>query len=195
MHNVKDSFINQNENLLGVLGNSYLQTFLSSGMIGNGFALLSDKRVYFRGNCLYKSNNRYYTSTQEKSIDLENVTGTGFEIINPIHFLIISVVLFFISASSLCLQIAQKSDTANHRTYSNSQSDEMYNLGIIICFIILYFAVLYLVKYKTGKKSVFRIDYAGGNIAFNLNFISYIEAQEFNRTLRLAKDNIKEILI
>lgn len=45
-------FTNPKEQYITSLGNGYLANFLTSGSIGNGFAVVSDKMVYFRGNMI-----------------------------------------------------------------------------------------------------------------------------------------------
>ena len=52
MRDLNDILFNRNEKIISVLGNNAIQKFLSTGTLGNGFAVLSDKRLYFRGKCL-----------------------------------------------------------------------------------------------------------------------------------------------
>lgn len=107
MKNLRDILFSQNEEIVAVLGNNVIQRFLTTGILGNGFAVLSDKRLYFRGKCLHKKGKFYRTNTEEKSVDLKDVTGTGFEHINPIGILVaaiacitIGVMLFVINMST-----------------------------------------------------------------------------------------------
>ncbi len=42
-------FVSSDERPVAVLGPNTAKTFFSTGTLGNGFAVLSNKRVYFRG--------------------------------------------------------------------------------------------------------------------------------------------------
>lgn len=88
MYNLNDILFNQDEKIVSVLGNNLAQKFISTGKIGDGFAVLSDKRLYFKGKCFYKKNKGFYKKSEEKAVDLKDVTGTGFEHYKPIGLLI-----------------------------------------------------------------------------------------------------------
>ena len=46
------SFISQNEKFITSLGNGYIVNYLTEKSLSNGFAFITDKRVYFKGSCL-----------------------------------------------------------------------------------------------------------------------------------------------
>lgn len=104
MKNLREILFDQKEKIVAILGNNVVQKFLSTGVLGEGFAILSDKRLYFRGKCLYKKGKGFYTSHEEKAVDLKDVTGTGFEHINPTYLLAIGV--SFITAALIVFLIA-----------------------------------------------------------------------------------------
>lgn len=54
MNRLEEILFDSNEKIVSVLGINTIQKFLSTGILGNGFAVLSEKRLYFRGKCLYK---------------------------------------------------------------------------------------------------------------------------------------------
>lgn len=75
-------FMSPNEKLVTVLGNSYIENFLQNGSVRNGFAVVSDKRAYFRGNNYIvsydtKGKTKVIKNQQSRTIDLKDVTGTG----------------------------------------------------------------------------------------------------------------------
>jgi len=76
--NLKRFMYDDSENIISVLGNNTAQTFISTGVLGNGFAILSDKRVYFKGKCLIRKGKGFYSKIEEKSVDVKDITGTGF---------------------------------------------------------------------------------------------------------------------
>lgn len=61
-----------------MLGNSYLNSFLTGKKINRCIALLSDKRIYLRGNMLDVNIGKLERFNMQKTIDLEDITGTGF---------------------------------------------------------------------------------------------------------------------
>lgn len=71
-------FIDPNENYIDSLGNGYLSSFFTSQKIRRCVALLTDKRVYLRGNMVDINNGKIARINMQKTIDLEDITGTGF---------------------------------------------------------------------------------------------------------------------
>ena len=76
-------FVEPDENYVGSLGNSYLNSFLTSSELKRCVALLSDKRVYLRGNMVDINTGKIERTNMQKTIDLEDITGTGFVYVSP----------------------------------------------------------------------------------------------------------------
>ena len=171
MNDVRTLFVDERETAVAVIGNSYLQTFLATGQKGKGFAVLSDRRVYFKGKCLYKNNKKYRSSNEERIVDLTDVTGSGFENIVEYSSLILSIIFLLISF------IGFASSEAAVRTVLGGFNFILFGIFLAYFFI--------------NKRNIFKIDYPGGTIAFDLRFVSKSEAETFNRALRTAKDNVK----
>lgn len=76
-------FVEPDENYLGSLGNGYLNSFLTNKKIKRCIALLSDKRVYLRGNMVDINSGKIERFNMQKTIDLEDITGTGFVYSSP----------------------------------------------------------------------------------------------------------------
>lgn len=62
-------------------------------------------------------------------------------------------------------------------------------IPVILFLFFLITGVVLILLYITRKRNVFRIDYAGGNIGFDLRFTTLEEAQQFQQALRILKDN------
>lgn len=118
----KGFFLSPEEKLVTTLGNTYIQNFFSTGWIQKGFAVVSDKRVYFQGtsyDLLYKSNGKRKLIRTQKSrtVDLKDVTGTGFEQISRTEYLALGIVMmilfvlgvFFISFTSIARSYSVRS--------------------------------------------------------------------------------------
>lgn len=174
MNDLREILVDPSEKIVSNLGNNYVQNFLNTGYIGYGFAVLTDRRVYFKGNCLYKQGRRYVKRDEDRILDIEDVTGSGFETNNPISYLIIATILTPLTLLTFILSPMAGTPTAAL-------------LGFIPLALCIVFYVLYFIK----RRNLFKIDYAGGSIAFSLGFISKEEAASFSKALRQTKDASK----
>ncbi len=163
--NNDDIVFDNNEKIISVLGNNFLQTFISTGTLGKGFALLSDKRIYFKGKCLTRVGSRWITSKEERAVNIEDITGTGFTLISQIYLLPLAA-FFILSGMSMMLD------------------EDTIPLGVILFFL----SILCICTYFITKKTIFEINYPGGGIAFNLKLIKKTEAKEFQKKVMLMKD-------
>lgn len=166
-------FVNKNERLISTLGNSYIQNFISTGFLSKGFSFITDKRVYFQGksyNVFYNNsgNPKIVKNSRSQIVDLKDVTGTEIKHYNPIHYLILAIV-FFIGL------IFTLSFGRNFYVFS------YYIIPIVLAYVFLYFK---------NKISLISIQYAGGEIAFDIRWFSQNEIDNFQKQLRLAKDNV-----
>lgn len=58
--------------------------------------------------------------------------------------------------------------------------------------ICLIFSIFFIFLYFKSRKTLISIQYAGGVIAFNVNWFPQSEIEDFQRQLRIAKDNVTE---
>lgn len=52
--------------------------FFINGNLRRGFAIISDKRVYFRGSCFSGQGKDLKKTDEERTVDIKDVTGSGF---------------------------------------------------------------------------------------------------------------------
>ena len=164
-------FVNKNERLISTLGNSYIQNFISNGILSKGFSFITDKRVYIQGksyNVFYNNsgNPKIVKNSRSQIVDLKDVTGTEIKHYNPIHYLIIAIVFFIFLLILLSIGFSEF---------------KIYIIPIILAYVFLYFK---------NKISLISIQYAGGEIAFDIRWFSQNEIDNFQKQLRLAKDNV-----
>lgn len=76
-------FVEPDENYIGSLGNGYLNSVLTDRGIKRCVAILSDKRIYLRGNMIDLNSGKIERFNMQKTIDLEDITGTGFVFASP----------------------------------------------------------------------------------------------------------------
>lgn len=180
----KGFFMNPNERLVCVLGNGYLQNFFSNGYLRKGFAVLSDKRVYFRGKA-YEPNPRhgFHTKRVSSVVDLKDVTGTEVQSISPIGLIIIGIIfamipflLFFLYSLFMGL----------HSIFATL----IATLIPYFIFLAVYVPIFRLI-YKLNRKSLLLIMFggsAGAGIAFPITWYPAEESENFQKQLRIMKD-------
>ena len=71
-------FVSQDEQYISSLGNGYIMNFLAGGTLKRGFAVISNKRVYFRGSCYSGQGKSLVKTDEERTVDIKDVTGSGF---------------------------------------------------------------------------------------------------------------------
>ena len=102
-------FVEPSEQYVSSIGNEYITNFLLNNSLSKGFAIVSDKRVYFKGKCYYQNDNgKLKKRFTEQIVDLKDVTGTGYKRVNPTWILILSI--FFAIVPLVIGAILLKSD-------------------------------------------------------------------------------------
>lgn len=205
-------FMSPKENLVTTLGNSYIQNFFSTGRIGNGFAVVSDKRVYFHGtayNVFYDDKGRPKVSKTARSqtVDLKDITGTSFINVSNIGLkmgLIIYAIIYAIFFFVLLMSVGYSSSDKKEHRYTTEMSmtaipvEEYIHENIdadkfsFLLFTGIAILIILAIKYFASRISLISIQYAGGEIAFNINWFPQEEISDFQRQLRLAKDRAIE---
>lgn len=183
MNNMSNLFVDANEKEISTLGSNYLRNFLSTGSLENGFCTVTDKRVYFRGKCYTKSGNNYKSTKEEKTVDLKDVTGTGFTFIKRFWLMILAI-LCTIWAVVLTFSLVASLPELNE--------SESWSSILLVIFVAILPTVILWGLYWFLKVKVFEISFAGGKIAFKASSYNENEVNNFQRALRQAKDNYKE---
>lgn len=183
MNNMSNLFVDANEKEISALGSNYLRNFLSTGSLENGFCTVTDKRVYFRGKCYTKSGNNYKSTKEEKTVDLKDVTGTGFTFIKRFWLMILAI-LCTIWAVVLTFSLVASLPELNE--------SEGWSSILLVIFVAILPTIVLWGLYWFLKVKVFEISFAGGKIAFKASSYNENEVNNFQRALRQAKDNYKE---
>lgn len=174
MENLKSLFIDSSEKQIATLGSGYMQNFISTGAVANGFCVVSDKRVYFRGKCYYKSGTYYRQTKEERTVDLKDITGTGFTSTKNILWLYVSIACAVFGVIMLSLFIQSGNfDFGNCKMLFTSW---LPTFGSVLAYIFY-------------RMRLFEISYAGGKIAFKASAYTEEEMHSFQKSLRMAKDN------
>lgn len=75
---LSQSFARRDEKYIASLGNGYIMNYLTNGSMSKGFAFITDKRVYFKGSCLSGTGKNLVKTNEERTVDVKNITGSGF---------------------------------------------------------------------------------------------------------------------
>lgn len=170
------TFFAPDEHQICTIGTGYLANTISGAGNKRAGATLTNKRVYFSGS-VYSLNNkgRFVSLRQRKVVNTRDITGTGYVFYRPLHYIwwsVLSVIL------GIILSIFMSATTGD-----DGASIMFMALGFIL-FIV--FLVMYFIK----RMTLLCVEYAGGNIAFDVRWIQQHEQDDFIRNIHLAKDNI-----
>ena len=170
------TFFAPDEHQICTIGTGYLANTISGAGNKRAGATLTNKRVYFSGS-VYSLNNkgRFVSLRQRKVVNTRDITGTGYVFYRPLHYIwwsVLSVIL------GIILSIFMSATTGD-----DGASIMFMALGFIL-FIV--FLVMYFIK----RMTLLCVEYAGGNIAFDVRWIQQQEQDDFIRNIHLAKDNI-----
>ena len=183
MNNMSNLFVDANEKEISTLGSNYLRNYLSTGSLENGFCTVTDKRVYFRGKCYTKSGNNYKSTKEEKTVDLKDVTGTGFTFIKRFWLMILAI-LWTIWAVVLTFSLVASLPELNE--------SEGWSSILLVIFVAILPTIVLWGLYWFLKVKVFEISFAGGKIALKESRNNENEDNNLQRDIRQAKDNYKE---
>ena len=167
------NFINGYEEAICSLGSGYFANMINNGSVSKVNATLTQKRVYFEGISLEGSVKRLTSVKQSKIVDIRDITGTSFVYTRRISFLIAGIISLLIACGMLAYNMVVPS-------YMH------ISLGIYDPFIIGF--ILFFVLYLLIKRSIFLIEYAGGSLGFDINWVKREEVIEFQKQIHIAKD-------
>lgn len=174
--NIKDVFINPKEKFVCALGNDYIQNFFAGGLLNRGYAIVSDKRFYFKGKGYEINGNKINVKKTESTVDLRDITGTEVRTFANIALLIWGAFLV-IGGLFIFGLVSELGDGA---------------LSIFAFAFVEVIAIIFFIRYAASKKTVLTIMFGGGGISVPLNWYSSRESEKFQVMLRLAKDNVIE---
>lgn len=157
-------FVSNNEASTGYsLRNGMVMNVLSGEGLKKEDAVITNKRIY------YTARDGIITVTKkEEVVDLADVTGVKILDIKPYGFLIGAAIFFLVSLI---------------------MSAYVGAIGFISFFIT---AVICVVLFFIAKKSILRIEYAGGNINFSVKKYGLDAVRNFQRKILEAKENLNK---
>lgn len=188
------SFVSKDEKYIASLGNGYIMNYLTNKSVEKGFAFITDKRVYFKGSCLSGTGKSLVKTNEERTVDIKNITGSGFIYQRRLGILIGTLVPIIAALAGFMYFLWELFLFVVHVI------EGWYTLGGIVIYlfksvlplaIIVALAIPFCIVFKNyllNRKTLFRIEYAGGCIAFDVTFYAKTEIDDFQKQLRRAKD-------
>jgi predicted Zn-ribbon and HTH transcriptional regulator len=175
------TFCSPDEKQITTLGTGYVANFLSAGEVEASGATLTNKRIYFSGKSFMLSGDGKLSSAKERKIvAVRDITGVGYKQFDPIHY-IVSAVLALIAGFGLFGM------TGSTDWYGDWQYTEVGLLSVVIGVAV---AVVLVTQYFMKRRLLMNIEYAGGNIAYDVSWFQTGEQDIFIRNIHLAKDKI-----
>lgn len=190
MKKLSESFVSRDEKYIASLGNGYIMNYLANKSVKKGFAFITDKRVYFKGSCLSGTGKKLVKTNEERTVDVKNITGSGFTYHRHWGILValfISILVALAGAVGSGIVFSFLKDW-----YDSSIVQIGEVLSIAICLSLAIICCIGIKNYLLKRKTLFRIEYAGGCIAFNVSFYAKAEIDDFQKQLRRAKDMAEE---
>ena len=197
------SFVSRDEKYIASLGNGYIMNYLTKGSMSKGFAFITDKRVYFKGSCLSGTGKKLVKTDEERTVDIKNITGSGFTY-HRYWGILIALSIFLLASIAIGVVSYYLSYNTFFEVYNNPyiiNRDEIRILIYTICrniipiglsITLLIASCVGIKNYLFKRKTLFRIEYAGGCIAFDVSFYAKAEIDDFQKQLRRTKDFAEE---
>lgn len=163
--------VESDEKIIDTIGTGFALNFFISGVFKQWTAVLSDKRLYVRGTMYEGSVRTLFVSKSSKTLDLEDITATGFVYSSMSWITIILTAIMFLITTAITVALFSGE-------FDSSQV--MFDLLITVVFEII--AVL------LSRKTWFFIEYAGGRINLDALLFSVSTCEHFEKKIRRAKD-------
>ena len=178
INDISDIFVDPDEQVKTVLGGSYLQNLIKNGSLEKGFGVLTNRRLYYRGKCFIKFGKGFSKVDKEETIDLQDITGTGFIFSRSI----IMLILLCLSALGTGFLFIFMATGSRRQTMGVAP---YFLVGLIACGVFGFF-------YWLSRRTMYEISFAGGSFAIKVPKGGTSEARSFDKKLRLTKDEFLE---
>lgn len=89
-------FVSRDEKYISSLGNGYIMNYLANRSFSKGFSVITNKRVYFRGSCFSGRGKALIKTNEERTVDIKDVTGSGFIYNRYVGLLLGLITAFFV---------------------------------------------------------------------------------------------------
>lgn len=155
-------FVSADEHVVATLSNGMVANILSGEGLMNEEALLTNKRFY------YNHKRGIINVREHKSkINVEDITGTKITSYNPIGILIVAAIALII-AIIMFLEVDEETIVAT--------------LPVVVGIFLSYFV---------AKKTLFKVEYAGGSVSFSVKKYKKENVLAFQKSIHAIKDSLE----
>lgn len=176
-----DIFVDPDEKQIAVLGSGYLNNLIHNGLLAKGFGILTDSRFYYRGTGFVRMGKMMYKTDEEKTVDLQDITASGFLYSRNT---ILAVFSFVLTAIAILLDAVTYVNVYSS-WYVTDSDVVLFYLALIGGGIVVLAAWIWFILYK---RALYQIFFAGGTISIKASVYGSKELHDFDRQLRQAKD-------
>lgn len=167
----KNLLVDLNERVLATLDTKYIQNVVVDGKMANNSAVLTEKRLYYKGALFTGATE----TIGEYIVPISDISMTGFVLSENILFKLLG---FFLAAIGVIL----------FATGLFGDFDGILKFGI---FFVLA-GIVCLITSFLKKCSVFEVSFPGGRFRFDAKWYSVADLQNFQRLIHLQKDRCYE---
>lgn len=194
---LSQSFASRDEKYIASLGNGYIMNYLTKGSMSKGFAFITNRRVYFKGSCLSGTGKKLVKTNEERTVDVKNITGSGFIYQQYLGILIALFISLLASLAGTVWGVLLSFFLGGSVSIGPDGPVESRGNILFVPIAILGIALVIaccigIKNYLLKRKTLFRIEYAGGCIAFDVSFYAKAEIDDFQKQLRRVKDFAEE---
>lgn len=173
--------IDPNEEIVALIGNDYLINFLLKGSFRKGFAIVTNKRIYFKGKSYDFNGGRIVKASEARIIDIIDITSTGVYTYEPIWLGVLGGISLLIAGITWL----------NSSNVSFGYSDFTFNFLGTTTLLSLIIAGVTIFQYFAKSIIAFTISYPGGRLLFDISLYSKDQVENFHRSIRQLKDQQK----
>lgn len=161
-------FVDPSETAKATLGTNFAQNVLTSGKVKQGSAVLTEKRLYYKGNLFSGSGKNLMSVKGEYIVPIEDISMTSFVHGESTGSKLLGLLLILVGA------------------------------GLFFVFgpagtVVALAGVVFLIKGFLGKSTVLEVSFPGGRFRFDVKWYPIADMQDFQRQIHLVKDHYKDV--
>lgn len=199
LEQAKKLLASPDETVVATLGNNYLQNFLTGQKVKQGYAILSDKRLYYHGKNITGKGRFMQMSTEDMAVLVDDVSATRFVSTRKIGQIILGVL--FAALTIFILGCLYPTVTHYFRLLSDWHKygykfvvDFLINgIGPLVGTTICFASAVCFIKAFISPSTVFEIAFPGGAFRFDVKWYPMVDMQDFQRQIMLMKDHAKQV--
>jgi len=174
-------FVDQSETAVAVLGNNYMQNIMLGQKVQMGYAVLTQKRLYYKGIYFSGEGNRKTLTQGECVVPIEDISMTNF--VNSQGPMVLKLTgIGFVAVGIVFLLAAAFAVLTGGMKLSEAFTPIMMSVAPILLGVVTYF-----LSRQQGQTD-FTITFPGGQLKFNVKWYPMADMQDFQRQIHLMRE-------